>query len=107
MGKGSASVMMVDMPVDWLDVGSWPTLAEVLKKDQQTNTIEGAMTMLLDSRGNIIVSDDPQHLISTVGLKDTIVVHTRNATMICPIADAQRVKELAEQAKSRFGGEYA
>jgi mannose-1-phosphate guanylyltransferase len=105
-GKGSASVMMVDMPVEWLDVGSWPTLAEVLKKDAQCNTVEGAKTMLVDSRGNIVVSDDPQHLISTVGLQNTIVVHTRNATMICPITEAQRVKELAEQAKARLGEAY-
>lgn len=106
-GKGAASVMMVDMPVQWLDVGSWPTLASVLHKDADVNTIEGALVMLVDSGGNVIVSDDPQHLISTVGLHEMIVVHTRNATMICPIAQAQRVKELAEQAKAKFGDRYA
>lgn len=106
-GRGAASVMMVDMPVDWLDVGSWPTLADVLHKDADGNTVEGAMVMLADSRGNVIVSDDPQHLISTVGLSDMIIVHTHNTTMICPIAQNQRVKELAEQAKSRFGAAYA
>lgn len=106
-GRGVASVMMVDMPVDWLDVGSWPALAEVLKKDDADNTVEGAMTLLIDSHGNIVVSDDPKHLISTVGLRDTIVVHTRSATMICPINQAQRVKEVAEKARERYGPEYA
>lgn len=106
-GKGKARVMMVDMPVEWLDVGSWPTLAEVLKRDADGNTVEGAMTMLVDSSGNVIVSDDPRHLISAVGMRDTIFVHTRNATMVCPIAQAQRVKELAETAKTKLGTEYA
>ena len=106
-GKGQAAVMMVKMPVNWLDVGSWPTLAEVLKKDEHGNTVQGAMVCLVDSQGNIVVSDDPSHLISTAGLRDMIVVHTRNATMICPISQAQRVKELAEKAKEKFGTEYA
>ena len=105
--KGKAGVVMVDMPVDWLDVGSWPVLAEVLKKDEAGNAVEGAMTLLLDSSNNVIVSDDPRHLVSTVGLKDMIIVHTRTATMICPIAQSQRVKELAEKAKAKFGEEYA
>ncbi len=106
-GRSSAGVMMVDMPVNWLDVGSWPTLAEVLKKDADGNTIEGALTMLVDSRNNIVVSDDPRHLISTVGVKDTIIVHAGNTTMICPIAQAQRVKELAGHAREKVGAAYA
>ena len=36
-----------------------------------------------------------------------IIVHTRNATMICPIDKSQRVKEVAEAAKASFGGQYA
>ena len=107
LGRGAASVMMVQMPVSWLDVGSWPTLAEVLKKDDSGNVTEGAMSMLVDSSNNIVVSDDSHHLISTVGLKDMIIVHTKNATMICPVSQAQRVKELAEKAKANFGQDYA
>ena len=106
-GKGKASVLMVDMPVDWLDVGSWPALAEVLKKDAEGNAIEGALTLLVDSSNNVIVSDDPQHLIAAAGLKDMIIVHTNSATMICPVASAQRVKELAEKAKEKFGLAHA
>lgn len=106
-GLGKARVMMVEMPVDWLDVGSWPQLAEVLPQDADHNTTANALTMLVDSSGNIVVSDDPRHLISTVGLRDMIVVHTANTTMICPIAQSQRVKELAEKAKATLGQNYA
>ena len=106
-GKGKANVLMVEMPVDWLDVGSWPALAEVLKKDSGGNAIEGALTLLVDSSDNVIISDDPQHLIAAAGLKNMIIVHTNSATMICPINSAQRVKELAEKAKEKFGLTYA
>lgn len=106
-GKGKASVMMVDMPVEWFDVGSWPALAEVLEKDAAGNTISGPLTLLVDSRDNVIVSDDPQHLISTVGIERMIIIHTKTATMVCPMDQSQRVKELAETAKAKFGGQYA
>jgi len=55
----------------------------------------------------VIVSDDPRHLISTVGIEKMIIVHTKNATLICPIDKSQRVKEMAEAAKAKYGAEYA
>jgi len=106
-GRGNARVMMVDMPVEWFDVGSWPALADVLERDAARNTISGPLTLLVDSRDNVIVSDDPRHLISTVGIEKMIIVHTKNATLICPIDKSQRVKEMAEAAKAKYGAEYA
>lgn len=106
-GKGKARVMMVDMPVEWFDVGSWPALADVLERDASGNTISGPLTLLVDSCDNVIVSDDPQHLIAAAGLEKMIIVHTKNATMVCPIDKSQRVKELAETAKAKFGTQYS
>ena len=46
----------------------------------------------------LAVSDDPTHTIATIGCRDLIVVHTRDVTMVCPVAEAQRVRALAEKA---------
>ena len=35
--KGKAQVAVVEMPVQWLDVGSWPALAETLPMDEHNN----------------------------------------------------------------------
>lgn len=96
-------VLVADLDVDWLDVGSWPSLAALLPVDGEGNAVRG-LTLLVDSRRNIVLSDDPDHLVATVGLADCIVVHTRDATMVCPVADAQRVKELAEAVARRHAG---
>jgi mannose-1-phosphate guanylyltransferase len=53
-----------------------------------------------------VVSDEPEHLISLVGISDMVVVHTRDATMICPKSDAQRVKELVGKVKEKYGDRY-
>ncbi len=104
--KGAAQVVAVEMPVQWLDVGSWPTLAETLDIDENNNAIDAANFVYLDSQDNIVVCQDPEHLISLIGVNDMIVVHTRDATMVCPKNEAQRVKELVGKVKEKFGNEY-
>lgn len=103
-GNG-ADLVVVPLPVNWLDVGSWPALAETLDRDADGNA-RAATTVLVDSAGNIVVSDDPEHLVATVGLRDMIVVHTGDATMVCPRSAAERVKELAGAVRDRFGETY-
>lgn len=104
-GRGAAQVLVVELGVDWLDVGSWPALASTVDGDGAGNAVRAA-TVLVDSAGNIVVSDDPEHLVAAVGLADMIVVHTRDVTMICPKRDAERVKELVAAAAERYGERY-
>jgi mannose-1-phosphate guanylyltransferase len=104
--KGKARVVTVEMPVQWLDIGSWPALAEILPTDDHDNASNAPAAVILDSDNNIIVSDDPDHLIATVGLSDMIVVHTKDATLICPKSEAQRVKDLVGKAREKFGEKY-
>jgi hypothetical protein len=35
-----------------------------------------------------------------------VIVHTRDATMICSKGDAQRVKELVGKVKEKYGEKY-
>jgi mannose-1-phosphate guanylyltransferase len=104
--RGRASVIVVELPVQWLDVGSWPALAETLEIDEHDNASDATNVVCLDSDGNIIISHDPNHLVSLIGVSDTIIVHTPDATLVCPKRDAQRVKELVGKVKERFGGKY-
>jgi hypothetical protein len=45
-------------------------------------------------------------LISLIGVTDMIVIHTPDATMICPKEEAQRVKELVGKVKEQYGNKY-
>ena len=104
--KGKAQVVVVEMPVQWLDVGSWPALSETLTTDDHDNAVDAGSSVFLDSDGNIIISTEPDHLVSTIGLSDMIIVHTRDATLVCPKSEAQRVKELVGKVKDKFGNKY-
>ena len=105
-GKGKAQVAVVEMPVQWLDVGSWTSLAETLKTDEHNNAVDAPMSLFMDSDDNIVMSTDPAHLITTIGVTDMIIVHTADATMVCPKSDSQRVKDLVAKIKEKFGNKF-
>jgi mannose-1-phosphate guanylyltransferase len=105
-GKGKAAVYVVEMNIQWLDIGSWPALAETLSIDEHDNAVEAPSHVLLDSDDNIVISQDPGHLISTIGLSDMIIVHTPDVTLVCPKREAQRVKELAMKVREQYGQKY-
>src|SRR5262245_32033019 len=79
-GKGKAQVMVVEMNVQWLDVGSWPALAETLDVDERDNAAAAKTFVFLDSDDNIIISQDPAHLVTMIGVSDMIIIHTKDAT---------------------------
>lgn len=91
----SSSMAVVPMGVRWMDVGSWPAFAETLAADADGHRTSGVQALHLDSRRVLVVGDDPQHLVATIGCEDLIVVRTKDATLICRSADAERVKDLA------------
>jgi len=99
-------VAALPMPVQWLDVGSWPALAETRPGDDQGNVVSGAQHVPLDTTNSVIASSDPDHLIATIGCEEMIVVHTRQATLVCPKDQAQRIKDLHKEVEARFGDRY-
>jgi mannose-1-phosphate guanylyltransferase len=105
-GKGRAQVFVVEMNVQWLDVGSWPALAETLEIDEHDNAVAADTYVFLDSDDNIVISSDPEHLVTMIGVSDMIIVHTRDATLVCPKREAQRVKELVGRVKEKFGDAF-
>jgi mannose-1-phosphate guanylyltransferase len=86
-------VCMLPLGAQWLDVGSWPSLAETLPADDAGNR-SNAHWCDEGSRRMTVVSDDPAHLIATVGCEDLVIVHTADATLVMPRAEAERVKDL-------------
>jgi mannose-1-phosphate guanylyltransferase len=105
-GKGKAHVAVVEMPVQWLDIGSWPALAETMPTDEHNNALDTKSYVFMDSDDNVVVCQNPDHLVATVGVSDMIIVVTPNATLICPKSEAQRVRDIAMKAKEKFGAKF-
>jgi mannose-1-phosphate guanylyltransferase len=82
------------MSVDWKDVGSWPSYGETLFADADGNRTN-AQAVHSGSARVLALSDDPAHVIATIGLEDVIVVRTKDATLVVRADLAERVKDLA------------
>ncbi len=88
------TVAALPLAARWLDVGSWPAYGEAVGADEDGNMVGAGRAVLHASRGNVVASSDPDHLVTLVGCEGLVVVHTPSATLVMPAADAQRVKEL-------------
>lgn len=98
--RGSVAVLPLEGLV-WLDVGSWTSFAETIAQDDAGNR-SNAHWCDLESRGMTVISDDPSHLIATVGCSDLVIVHTKDATLVCPPSEVERVKALAERVPEEW-----
>lgn len=99
-------VVVVEMPCEWLDVGSWTSLEEIFTPDGTGNTQAAPNVEVLDASGNIVVSES-DHLIAAIGVEDLIIVHADDATLICRKQDAQRIKDMVAQVISRHDQRYS
>lgn len=90
-------VCTVPMDIQWLDVGSWTSYGETLPEDADACR-SNVRSVHVDSHNVLAVSEDPDHVITTVGCRDLVIIHTDRVTMVCPASEAQRVKDLADAA---------
>lgn len=92
-----AQVVPVDM--GWSDVGSWNSLWEISPKDSDGNALSGDV-LPIDTQDSLIRSDGSV-TIATVGVKDLVVVATRDAVLILPRDRAQDTRLVVEALKER------
>ena len=100
------TVAAVPMPLNWLDVGSWPSFGDTLTPDAAGHRASGGKALHLDSTNVLTVNDQPGHLITTIGCDDLIVIHTKNATLVCRADQAEAIKTLHGLVGERAGAEY-
>lgn len=100
-GTTGAHVCVVDMDVQWLDVGSWPSYGETLQADEDDNRVSGA-AQLMSCKNTLVVNDNPDHIVAAIGLDEMIVVRTERATLIMPADRAQDLKKLHASLDERW-----
>ena len=99
----SSKVGVVAGDLGWQDVGSWDSLIQCFEPNQGSNLVYGE-ALTLDCDGVTIDSDGP--LVAAIGMKDTVVVKSGNAILVCPSSRAQDVKKIVEQLKDAGRDDY-
>lgn len=87
---------VVPLDAGWNDIGSWSALWEVSNKDKNNNVLKGDV-IVEDCQQNYICSQS--RLVAAVGVRDLIVVETKDAVLVCNKNDVQNVKAIVEKIK--------
>lgn len=99
----TTEAVVVPLNAKWSDVGSWSALWDISPKDEYGNAIRGDV-LISDSANSYIYS---QHrLIGAVGVKDLVVVETKDAVLVAHKDKVQQVKNIVAQLKNNNRPEY-
>ena len=89
---------VVPLNIKWTDIGSWKSLWEYEKKNEQGNVIEGKV--FLNNVNNSYFNSSRNRLLVGMGVKDLIVVDTDDVTLISDKNNSQELKNLVEEIKT-------
>jgi mannose-1-phosphate guanylyltransferase len=102
--EGARQVLVVQAPYRWDDVGSWLALERMHPQDSGGNTVLAKHAGIRTS--NCVVVGDPGTLITTIGVKDLVIVQDGDAILIADRRDEGAVKQLVEKLQAEGGETY-
>lgn len=100
---GNAYVMETD--IGWSDLSTWKALYDMSPKNKEGNVTQNCRSLLYDSHG-CIVSEDGDKVVVVVGLNDYIVADTDSALLVCPIEAEQRIRNIVNDIRERYGSSF-
>ena len=87
---------MLPLDVGWNDVGSWSSLWEIAPRDQEGNFVNGD-AILSDTQDCYVHSE--RAFVSTIGVKDLVIVDTPDALLVADKTRTQDVSKIVQQLK--------
>ena len=92
----TSDAMVVPLDAGWSDIGSWAALHEASEPDARGNVSHGDIVSE-DTQGSYLHAES--RLVAAVGLKDHVVVETKDAVLVAPKDRVQDVKKLVARLK--------
>jgi len=104
-------IMCIPLDLDWMDIGSWNIYGLLGDSDEYGNTAmlasreyDAPPVVFLDSKNTLAVSTDAQHLLACFGCENMVIVHTQDATLVCPRSRVEELKLLYAKAAEKGWG---
>jgi mannose-1-phosphate guanylyltransferase/mannose-6-phosphate isomerase len=90
------------LEVGWNDVGSWLSLHEVCEKDENRNAVTG--DVILEDVHNCYIHSQ-NRLVAAIGVKDQIIIETKDAVLVSSIDRSQDVKLVVTRLRGQMRDE--
>jgi len=99
MEKSSDTAVIPADNLGWYDVGSWDSLFEMLSPDADGNIAVDAEHISLDTKDTLVVGENLNKPVVTLGLRNMVIVETPQALLVCPKEEAQKVRAIIDLLK--------
>ena len=100
----TSDAVVVPLDAGWSDVGSWAALHDASPLDSDGNVARGDV-LVEDSEGCYLYAES--RLVAAVGLKDHVVIETKDAVLVAPKNRVQDVKKLVGRLKEQGRYEHS
>jgi mannose-1-phosphate guanylyltransferase/mannose-6-phosphate isomerase len=100
----TGDAVVVPLDAGWSDVGSWSSLHAASDADAHGNVTHGDV-ISEDTQGSYLYSQS--RLVAAVGLRDHVVIETKDAVLVAPRERVQDVKKLVLRLKERGRYEHS
>lgn len=99
------NVFMKTVEFGWSDLGSWKALYDTSPRDTSGNVTRNSRLLTRNCSGSIFAVSGDKVVVAS-GLENFIVADNGNALLICPLDEEQRLRQMVNDVKSRFGEDF-
>jgi mannose-1-phosphate guanylyltransferase len=96
------NVYVLPVEFGWNDLGTWGSLYDKMADSPEQNITIGGEAIYRESEGNIVKIQSHKKVVIQ-GLSNFIVAEKDGVLLICPKEKEQDIKEIASEAKNKFG----
>ncbi len=99
------NVYVMSADFGWSDLGTYGSLYEHIKHDENKNAVVGKNVMLYESK-NCIINMPHDKLVVLQGLDDYIVVEAENILLVCKKQDEQQIRQFVNDVRAKKGEKF-
>ena len=94
-------VVLPARDLGWNDVGSWDSLFEILKADENGNVFKSENVININSKNTLYHSEVDDKLIALVDIDDLVIIDSGKALLVCRKGQTQKIKQIVEELKKK------
>lgn len=96
----ASKLAVVSAGFDWMDIGNFKDLHDVVLKDEMGNHIEGENVHTIDVEGSYVRNDEAGKPVAVIGLDNVVVVNTPDGILVARKDVSAKCGDIAKKLQS-------
>jgi len=98
ISEKASNMTLITADMHWDDIGDWHAMERLFQPDKDGNIIK-AKHIAIDTKDSIIFS---KKLVTTMGVKDLVIIDTKDALLVTDKKRAQELKKVYEKLDEKY-----